>query len=392
MSLILFDTIRSRRQLYPFTAIRPVAEMRTGLLTIAERWSIKTGKQAFVLTEPYLQRNEPERAVSLYIDAVVIPDESLIQTIVSLNEGEGLLYGNEVIAVCTAQPLTFGFSVQDLTGLQWKEWEGAFRRLNYAFELAQFNAEAITEDFELITADRASQSISATNHVICPENVFLEEGAVVEYCFINASQRPVYIGRNSLVMEGSMIRGPFALLENSVVKMGSKIYGATTVGRSCTVGGEIKNVVFFDYSNKAHDGYLGDAVIGSWCNIGAGTSGSNVKNTAGPVKVWNATMHQWIEAGMKCGVLMGDYTRTAINTSLNTGTVTGISCNVFHNGFVPKFIPDFTWNCGTQEPYVLEKVISDLRNWMRFKQKELSATDEQILTYLYSKQSQKSEL
>lgn len=388
MSLVLFDTNRSRQQLYPFTAIRPVSDIRIGLLKIAERWKLVTGRDTYNLTEAYLQLAIPDSPADLYVNATLMPDAALLQAILNLQEGEGIVFHEEVLAVFTSKKLEYGFSAADCSHTQLREWKSVVPRLNYPFEIAQFNASAIREDFLLVTGGRRSQVPSPSNHLICPEQIFIEEGAVVEHCILNASSGPVYIGKNCLVMEGSMIRGPFAMLDNSVVKMGSKVYGATTVGQACTVGGEIKNVVFFDYSNKAHDGYLGDAVIGSWCNIGAGTSCSNIKNTTGEVKIWNQELHQWIQAGMKCGVLMGDYTRTAINTSLNTGTVTGISCNVFNNGFVPKFVIDFTWNCSTQELYVFGKVLQDLKSWMKLKQQSLSEREEQILTFLYSKQSQ----
>jgi UDP-N-acetylglucosamine diphosphorylase / glucose-1-phosphate thymidylyltransferase / UDP-N-acetylgalactosamine diphosphorylase / glucosamine-1-phosphate N-acetyltransferase / galactosamine-1-phosphate N-acetyltransferase len=181
-----------------------------------------------------------------------------------------------------------------------------------------------------------------------------------------------------------MIRGPVALLDGTVVKMGAKIYGAVTTGKQCTVGGEIKNSVFFDYSNKAHDGYLGDAVIGEWCNLGAGTSASNLKNTAGEIKLWNPKLHQWISAGNKCGIMMGDYSRTAINTSLNTGTVTGICSNIFSNGFPPKYIPDFTWNLAGNERYVFSKALDTIANWKQMKQQTLVEREKEILQYIYN--------
>lgn len=184
-------------------------------------------------------------------------------------------------------------------------------------------------------------------------------------------------------MEGTFIRGPFAILEAAVVKMGAKIYGATTVGRQCTVGGEIKNTQFFDYSNKAHDGYVGDAVIGEWCNLGAGTSCSNIKNTAGEIKIWNQPMHQWIAAGTKCGVLMGDYTKTAINTSLTTGMVSGICSHIVTKELSAKYVADFTWNIETGEKYIPEKAIRDIENWMALKNKSFTAADKSILLHIY---------
>ena len=192
------------------------------------------------------------------------------------------------------------------------------------------------------------------------ENIFVEAGATISYSILNASEGPIYIGKNAEIQEGSVIRGPFALCEGSRVKMGAKIYGATTIGPYCLADGEIKNSILMGYSNKAHDGYLGDSVIGVWCNLGAGTSNSNLKNTAGIVKVWSKEKNDYLDAGNKCGLLMGDYSRSAINTSFNTGTVAGISCNIFGNVFPFKFIEDFTWG---QEKYIFEKAISDINNW-----------------------------
>lgn len=388
MQIILFDTAE-RINLYPFTEVNPVAELRTGIFTIRERWQLQLQKPASILTDDYLSKKNPQAAGNdlLYIDARLFADAELMKQIQQLSSEEVLVFENTVLAVRTAALLPYGFTMSDCRHCRVIEWPQAVTLLNYPFELSQWNAETIKSDFELIQRNNVSRSIPSSNHLIAPENIFMEEGAVAEHCFLNASTGPIYIGKNSLIMEGSMIRGPFALLENGVVKMGSKIYGATTVGKNCTVGGEIKTTVFFDYSNKAHDGYLGDAVIGSWCNIGAGTSCSNIKNTASDVKIWNQRLKQWIHAGTKCGVLMGDYTRTAINTSLNTGTVTGICCNLFNHGFLSKYIPDFTWNTVTGEKYVAEKALKDINNWMMLKQQEITDADQQILLKLYSKQS-----
>lgn len=388
MQVVLFDT-PERDSLYPFTEIRPVAGIRTGILTIRERWELLLQQPASVLTESYLAALYPAvtGANLLYIDARLMPTEQLIHAIQTLKPNQALLHNQQLLAVRWDEVLSFGFTVNELNGVQQIPFSSDIQLLRFPFEISLWNEQFIKADFKLITAGRSSQPVSSTNQVIAPENVFIEEGAVVECAVINASGGPVYIGKNSLVMEGSLIRGPFAMLEKSVVKMGSKIYGATTAGKQCTIGGEIKNVVFFDYSNKAHDGYMGDAVIGEWCNIGAGTSCSNIKNTAGEVKVWNQRQRQWIAAGMKCGVLMGDFTRTAINTSLNTGTVTGICSNLIKHGFLPKYIRDFTWNTSTEERYVLEKALKDIANWMQLKQQHLSEELSSVITDLYSKQS-----
>ncbi|MBS1974894.1 MAG: glucose-1-phosphate thymidylyltransferase, partial [Bacteroidetes bacterium] len=198
--------------------------------------------------------------------------------------------------------------------------------LQHPWQIFQLTDQALRDDFYFLTQNRESAKLPAINKTISPENIFIEEGAKVGYATLNASTGPIYISKNAEIMEGAMIRGPFFLGEESVVKMGSTIYGATSVGKKCTVGGEIKNAVFFDYSNKAHAGYLGDSVIGSWCNIGAGTSNSNLKNTASDVRAWSEKDKQYVSAGVKCGLLMGDYSRCAINTSFNTGTVTGVCC------------------------------------------------------------------
>jgi UDP-N-acetylglucosamine diphosphorylase/glucosamine-1-phosphate N-acetyltransferase len=228
-----------------------------------------------------------------------------------------------------------------------------------------------------LTRGRQSAPIPPSVQVISPQSIFIEEGASISHSILNASTGPIYIGRNSNIMEGCLIRGPFALCESAVVKMGTKIYGATTIGPCSTAGGEIKNSVLFGYSNKGHDGYLGDSVIGEWCNLGAGTSNSNLKNNAGEVKVWNAG--QFISAGLKCGLLMGDYSRAAINTSFNTGTVVGVCCNVYGEGLMPKYIPDFSWGVHNKGPkYAFEKALRDIENWKKLKNQSL--TDAEILT------------
>ena len=224
------------------------------------------------------------------------------------------------------------------------------------------------------------EEISSTNKIICPENIFVEAGATINYSILNASDGPIYIGKNAEIQEGSLIRGPFALCEGSRVKMGTKIYGATTIGPYCLAGGEIKNSILMGYSNKSHDGYLGDSVIGEWCNLGAGTSNSNLKNTAGIVKVWSKEKNDFINAGNKCGLLMGDYSRSAINTSFNTGTVAGISCNIFGNAFPSKFIEDFTWG---NEKYIFEKAISDINNWKKLKGLEITEEEIKSLKNIY---------
>ncbi|HET7003671.1 MAG TPA: glucose-1-phosphate thymidylyltransferase, partial [Puia sp.] len=252
-------------------------------------------------------------------------------------------------------------------------------------DILLYNSSEIKKDFDLITKGRMTAAISSTNK-LTGSAIFLEPEAVVEHCYLNASDGPIYIGRDSLIMEGSMIRGPFALGERSVVKMGAKIYGATTTGPACVIGGEIKNSVIFGYSNKAHDGYLGDSIIGEWCNLGAGSTNSNMKNSGGSVKLWNPIKKSFINAGQKCGLMMGDYSRSAINTSFNTGTVVGPASHVFGNGATPSYLPSFTWGYG-HEVYDFERAIRHIDKWKKFKGHFLSDDEIRQLKNIFDQQN-----
>ena len=324
MNAILLAGSTDTVNFFPFSLTRSVADMRCGILTIREKWN------QYLAIHPRL----PEGTT---IPDNCLPDKNMIHL---------LLSGNQDLAI------------QQATKLQ------------YLTDILKYNAEEIKKDFQLITKGRESATISSTNK-LTGTAIFLEPGAVVEHCYLNASEGPIYIGKNALLMEGVMIRGPFSAGENTVVKMGAKIYGATSAGPFCTLGGEIKNVVFFGYSNKAHDGYLGDSVIGEWCNLGAGTSNSNIKNSGGIIKLWNPVKKSFLEAGLKCGLIMGDYSRSAINTSFNTGTVVGVSCNVFGNGTSPTYLPSFSWGLeGTV--YAFEKAAEHINKWKKLKGRELS--------------------
>jgi UDP-N-acetylglucosamine diphosphorylase / glucose-1-phosphate thymidylyltransferase / UDP-N-acetylgalactosamine diphosphorylase / glucosamine-1-phosphate N-acetyltransferase / galactosamine-1-phosphate N-acetyltransferase len=320
-----YDDPVIEKQLFPFTLTRSAAEIRIGITTIREKWLLH-------------KTTDEQRSIPTHL----IPTGK------------------------TAEALNKSTANVEETSLS----------LEFPWQIFEYNEQVLRQDFIHLTAGRTSQPISASNKIIAPENIFLEEGAKVEHCFLNASRGPIYIGRNAEIMEGSMIRGSFALCEGALVKMGAKIYGATTVGPYSVVGGEIKNAVIFGYSNKAHDGYLGDSVIGEWCNLGAGTSNSNLKNTATEVKVWNPGSNKFNHAGLKCGLLMGDYSRSAINTCFNTGTVVGVSCNVFGEGLTPKYIPSFTWGYNEPRHYSLDKALRDISNWKKFKNQLL--TDQEI--------------
>lgn len=256
--------------------------------------------------------------------------------------------------------------------------------IQYPWHIFLWNDWAIREDFKLVTHGKKSAPVPASVQAIAPENIFIEPGAKLSHCIINAQTGPVYIGKNAEIMEGALIRGPVAICESAIVKMGAKIYGATTVGPHSIVGGEIKNSVLFGYSNKAHDGYLGDSVIGEWCNLGAGTSNSNLKNNASEIKIYSHTRKEMIDTGiMKCGLIMGDYSRAAINTSFNTGTIVGVCSNIFGEGLTPKFIPSFAWGNISSTHYELEKALDDIGKWKKLKQKELTEQEKIRLRLIF---------
>lgn len=340
---IILDDIICKGDLYPFTLTRSAADIRVGILTIREKWELIIGGTMKTLTET----------------------------------GKGISKKVQLI------PANLLPSAKLLTSRDADKLLGSAIRIQYPFHIFQHNDIAIRQDFEWLTKKRRSKKISATNNVI-GKDIFVEKGALVEHSILNSSTGPIYIGKNAEIMAGCIIRGPFAMCEGSVLKMGARVYGATTVGPHCVAGGEIKNSVLFGYSNKAHDGYLGDSVIGEWCNLGAGTSNSNIKNTAGHIKVWNEPKQEFISAGFKCGLLMGDYSRSAINTSFNTGSVVGVGANVFCNGFPPTFTDSFTWG---NKNYELEKALEHINNWKKLKGRQLSTAEKKILTAIYNKKN-----
>lgn len=381
-SFVLFDT-PERDLLFPFTYTRAVSAIRLGILTIKERWELLLNETVQVLTEKYLQgdyaANIPGRTI--FINATVFPDKQIVKKITELKAGDALQHKNILIAFCTDQNTIH--SIQDIGSFypdNTIEQDADIFSIQYPWRLVQYNDKAIGFDFFLLTKGRKSNPVSNTNRLTAAEQIFIEEGATVEHCIINASGGPVYIGRNAVLMEGSMIRGPFAMGEGAILKMGAAIYGATTIGPYCMAGGEIKNSIMMGYSNKAHYGYLGDAVIGEWCNLGAGTSSSNLKNNAADIHI-EIPGHGTVNAGTKCGLMMGDYSRCAIHTSFNTATFAGAACNIFGEGLTPKTIPNFTW--GYSDKYVFEKAMAHIQNWKKFKNQTITERESGILEYLY---------
>jgi len=379
MPIVLFDA-HCHSNLYPLTYTKAVADLRIGIYTIKERWQQLLQQNVFVSTVHYLQKlyDAIPHGINCWMDAAVIADEQLIQQVQQLKEGEAICDEAGLIAATVnaekfadvAGLLTTTISIENV------------KRVVYPFHIFSLNDEMIKRDFSLITANKTSQQLSKTNRVVNPENIFIEEGASIEHAIINASAGPVYVGRNTTIMEGCFIRAPFAMHEGSVLKMGTKVYGATTLGPHCVAGGEIKNVVMQGYSNKAHDGYLGDSVIGEWCNFGAGSSNSNIKNTAGDVKVWRMHDNSYVNAGIKCGAVVGDYSRFAINSSINTGSVVGVCCNVFGEGLLPKTINNFSWGVNG-EGYEIEKCLRDINNWKQLKHQTLTEAEAEVLKHIF---------
>ena len=385
VSFILFDT-PERALLHPFTYTRSIAEIRSGILTIKERWELLLKEKIQILSADYLQEHYPSipKGKKIFINAAVFPDEPVTEAITRLEDGEALLHNKMLLAFCSSRDDIHTMNnVLDFHPIHTKEYAGTVSLIRYPWDIVQLNGKAIVGDSQLLTGAGKSCVISGTNRVMGEEHIFIEEGAAVEHCILNATGGPIYIGRNATVMEGSVIRGPFAMGEGAVLKMGTTIYGATTIGPYCTAGGEIKNSVMMGYSNKAHFGYLGDAVIGEWCNLGAGTSNSNVNNSASDIlmEIGNGM----VNAGLKCGLMMGDYSRCAIHTSFNTATFVGIACNIFGEGLTPKHIPSFSW--GYAGKYAFDKAIEHIQNWKKLKNQTITEGETGILGYLYKQLS-----
>lgn len=356
MNIVLFDDSR-RKDLLPLTFMRPVADMRIGITTIREKWEALLQEKTSTLTENYLSRKFPLKKAkdNLLINGSVIPDEEMVTQIKNLKPREALTFEDYIIAIrMTADDLkNINDTASQDASKTGRQESGEFSYITYTanhfkikhpWQLFTFNEKVLTEDFNRLTRGRQSQPLSKTNTIISEEGIFLEEGASVEGAVINASTGPVYIGRDAEVMEGSLIRGPFALCAHSKTKMGAKIYGATTIGPHCKVGGEVHESVFFGYANKAHEGFVGNSVIAEWCNLGADTNTSNLKNTYEPVRLYSYPKRSFIKTGEQfIGLIMGDHSKSGINTMFNTGTIVGVNANVFGDGFQRNFVPSFAW-------------------------------------------------
>ncbi|MDB4920497.1 GlmU family protein [Mucilaginibacter sp.] len=376
MAIILFDD-NAHQTLLPLTYTRPVADLRIGILTIAEKWAKYLGTEFSFYTQPYLQAKFPQKTAvdDLFINGSVCPDDGLLEAIGLLKKGEALKQGDFLIAAKATMDAAFTNVVN---------YESFFICIKYPEDIFSKNDIELRKDFKLLTKGRTSAAISATNTII-GNDFFAEEGAVAECSTFNTTKGPIYLGKDTDVWEGTHIRGAFALCEHSQVKMGAKIYGATTIGPYSRVGGEINNSVIWGYSSKGHDGFLGNSVLGEWCNIGADSNNSNLKNNYAEVKLWDYTTQRFRKTGLQfCGLIMADHAKCGINTMFNTGTVVGVSANVFGAGFPRNFVPDFAWG-GAQgfEVYSIKKMFETTAMVYPRRDREFNEIEQEIMKKVF---------
>ena len=382
MNYILFDG-NVRNQLLPFTFTRPVADIRVGILTIREKWEHFLGFITTTITEDYLSEKYPflELEMNIFINASFLPSVNLVNIIKGLEENQAIFFNDEPIAFFTTEGQEVDFETFDI--IQYAHND--ILRIEHTWDIFSKNGEAIKRDFEMLTKGRKSQPIPKNIWSKNPENIFIEEGAIVEFCTLNASEGPIYIGKDAEIMEGAMVRGPFALCEYSTLKMGAKIYSNTTIGPHSKVGGEVNNSVIFGYSNKGHDGFLGNSVLGEWCNLGADTNNSNLKNNYAEVRLWDYETEGFARTGLQfCGLMMGDHSKCGINTMFNTGTVVGVSANIFGSGFPRNFVPSFSWGgSGGFTTYKTDKAFEVAKVVMERRNIEFSEMDAKILEHVF---------
>ncbi|MDC3050294.1 GlmU family protein, partial [Flavobacteriales bacterium] len=375
MNYILFDDFRGN--LLPLTYTRPVSEIRIGILTITKKWEHFFKKKFSFYTEDYLQQKFSliTKEDNLWVNGSICPDTNLVSAIQSLSVNQCLMQNETLIAYRSKKSIPSDVIL----------YEDNFMQISQLWHIFEYNDDCIKSDFKLITEGRISELISETNACTNPENIFLEEGAKVEHAILNASTGPIYVGKNAQIMEGCIVRGPLAMCENSVLKMGAKIYGATTLGPYCKAGGEVNNSLLMGYSNKSHDGFLGNSVLGEWCNLGADTNNSNLKNNYAEVRLWNYPSERFINTGLQfCGLVMGDHSKCGINTMFNTGSVVGVSANIYGTGFPRNFVPSFSW--GGSAGYVsyhLNKVFEVAEKVMQRRAVDFNQVEKDILVKIF---------
>ncbi len=388
MNYILFDESIVRTNLLPLTFVRPVADIRVGILTIREKWEKWLKESTSTLTEGYLAAKFPivKMAENVLINGSICPNEEIIDAVRKLKPNQTIVYNDCIIALHVTEMELDSIGESSSEGIEEIQISEAPLKINHTWEIFSKNELAIIQDFALLTKGRKSQKLNDTNRVINPEKIFVEKGAVVEFATLNASTGPIYIGKNAHIMEGAMIRGPFALCESAQIKMGAKIYGPTTVGPWCRVGGEVNNSVLFGYSNKAHDGFMGHSVIGEWCNLGADTNTSNLKNTYDTVRLWSYGKQTFVNTHLQfCGLIMGDHSKCAIDTQFNTGTVVGVNANIFGSGFQRNFIPSFTWGgTGGHTNYSISKALEVAEIVFKRRHRAFDEIERNLLTSVYN--------
>ncbi len=383
MNLILFDDPSIRENLLPLTFTRPVAEMRVGILTIAEKWENYFGRKASYSTQGYLSKKFPIKITTdnLWVNGAVCPDEKLVAAIKNLNLGDAIHKNSRIIATRTHED-----ELPEVISGKALEYENEIVLLDQPWKIFQYNGNQIRSDFKLLTANRKSSVIKDAHTRIYNEgNIFLEEGVILHASILNAENGPIYLGKNSQVQEGAIVRGPFALGEESIINMGGKMRADTTIGPFCKIGGEVSNAVLFGCSNKAHDGFLGNSVLGEWCNLGADTNTSNLKNNYDNVKLWSFSKNNFINTGIpNCGLIMGDHSKSGINTMFNTGTVVGVSSNLFGGGYPPNFVSSFQWGgAAGLEVYDFEKAMETAARVMARRTISLSEVEKEILKNVF---------
>lgn len=390
MNFILFDD-KSWDNLLPLTFTKPVCEIRSGILTIKEKWEKHLHVKVSYLTKEYIQKKYKLEIAddNILISGSVLPNNKLINHLKDLKLNEALVKDNKILAVKAEKHNIATFDYSQLSNYHTVDYSGDIIEIKWPWDIFKLNGENIKSDFELLTKGRKSAKLSDTNNVLGLENIFVEEGAKVEFVTLNASTGPIYIGKEAEIMENSVIRGPFALCEYSVVKLAAKIYGPTTIGPHSKVGGEINNSVIFAYSNKAHDGFLGNSVIGEWCNLGADTNNSNLKNNYAEVRLWNYEKERFVKTGLQfCGLIMGDHSKCAINTMFNTGTVVGVNANIFGEGFPRNFVPSFSWGGASGFTiYTIDKAFEVAEIVMKRRNVDLDQNEKEILKEIFERTS-----
>jgi len=380
MNIVLFDG-DEWDNLLPLTFTKPVASLRMGILSFSERWAKLLNTTISHQTQTYLEEKFPIQLQqeNIFINPSFFPTKKLVEVIQNLKSNQTLYYKEHILAVKTAEKSPL--ATEDLIYFQ-----DDLIHIQHSWDLFSYNFQAIEFDFELMTEGKVSQPISATNRVLFPERIFIEEGAKVEFAILNASEGPIYVGKDAEIMEGSMIRGGLALCEHAKINMGAKIYSGCTIGPHCKVGGELNNVILTAYSNKGHDGFLGNAVIGEWCNLGADTNNSNLKNNYAEVKLWSYKESRFIKTGLQfCGLIMADYAKSAINTQFNTGTVVGVCANIFHSGFPPNMIKHYSWGGNSDAPvFGFDRACEAAEKMMERRKVELTSADKKILKHIFN--------